>query len=189
MNRLAKALAMVLAVSAFVVVQARADVFEYVPSPADLNDLDHDQAYTWGIDVSALQGWAITEVVLSFDNITNFDDAANTLWIHLLDNAPLGVQSFADGQDFVDRFQGQGPLIAEWHDVNGSGTTEDLSFSLSALSLITTVRTYCGDGVLAFAFDPDCHYWNDGVKVTIRADLMVPVQGETWTGVKGLYRD
>jgi hypothetical protein len=34
----------------------------------------------------------ITEATLSFDNITNWDDKGNILYIHLLDNPKLGQE-------------------------------------------------------------------------------------------------
>ena len=37
------------------------------------------------------------------------------------------------------------------------------SFSLSK----GTIRTYSADGNFGLSFDPDCHYWNDGVSLKV----------------------
>ncbi len=155
---------------------------------SDLDDLDHYCAYTWGIDVSHLTGMPICDIELRIDDITNFDDGPNVLWIHLLDDAPLGVCELWDGHDSVDEFEGSGPLVDGWSDTNGSGTTDDLSYSLSTLGLLTTAEEYCADGVLAFAFDPDCHFWNNGATIIIDVVVCSPVESTTWTKIKSLYR-
>jgi len=165
-----------------------AATYAYVPDPADLNDLDHYYNYTWGIDVSELSGMLITEVELTIDNITNWDDNTNVLYIHLLNDAALGVTSAYDNQGGGDAFSGQGELVEEFVDGNGSGTTENLTCTLSTAGLLSAASAYLADGVLAFAFDPDCHYWNDGVTLVITAEPPSATEKATWGDVKNLFR-
>jgi hypothetical protein len=162
--------------------------FTFDPDMWDLDDLDHYCAYTWGIDISHLAGMTICDVELRIDDITNFDSGPNVLWVHLLDDAPLGVRQLWDGHDSVDEFAGLGPLIDAWTDTNGPGVLNDLTYVMSTLGLLQTTREYAADGVLAFALDPDCHFWNNGVTVVVDVVGCSPVECTTWAKVKNLYR-
>lgn len=35
------------------------------------------------------------------------------------------------------------------------------------LGLLDTFKTYAADGRAGFGFDPDCHYWNEGVRFNV----------------------
>jgi len=159
-------------------------VFE--PSRKDLYDLDHYRYYKWGIDMTGFQGMAITSAELSFDNITNWDNNKNRLYIHLLDNDAKvnGLVVRVDSNtNFVDAFAGKGVLVANpyWEDTNGRGTTEDLVFTFDGGLLATLNQYVANNGYIAFGFDPDCHYWNDGVKFTVNTAItpapIVPAPG------------
>jgi hypothetical protein len=63
----------------------------------DLDDLDHHKLYTWRVDNVNLTGKAITGVSLFFDNIRNWDDGPNKLFVHLFDTSKYsGIRSFYD---------------------------------------------------------------------------------------------
>jgi hypothetical protein len=145
---------------------AVASTFTFSPTPNDLWDLDHDKAYTWGINWNLPSNEVITGATLSFDNITNWDNHSNILYIHLLDNPHAGVRTYTDNQGGGDYFSGKGLLIDTYTDNNGSGTTEDFSYSFSA-GQISALTTYAQNGIFGFGFDPDCHYYNDGIKLDI----------------------
>jgi len=36
------------------------------------------------------------------------------------------------------------------------------------------LNSFAADGLFGLAFDPDCHYWNDGVQLTINAEVPEP---------------
>ncbi len=93
------------------------------PSPADLWDLDHGSYYTWGIQWQVPQGEVIQEATLNITKITNWDNGANVLYIHLLDNPTPGTNHYSDTRP-GDQFAGQGVLIDSFQDTNGSGTTQ-----------------------------------------------------------------
>src|SRR3981189_1990527 len=65
---------------------SQATTYTFSPNPVDLNDLDHHMAYTWQLSGLSLSG-NITSASLTFTNIYNWDNSANTLFIHLLDTA------------------------------------------------------------------------------------------------------
>ncbi len=163
------------------------EVFTFTPDPEDLDDLDHYKWYTWGIDVTVLEARFIEEVELRFENISNWDDETNVLYLHLLDDADLGVSSGEDDQDPADHFEGMGPLIATWSDENGAGNSENLSFFFSDADLIDDAQVFVLDGLLGIAFDPDCHYYNDGVSLIITASGETAAAEHSWSDLKGRF--
>ncbi len=167
---------------------ANGTTFTFTPTPANMYNLDHYYFYTWGFDVSSLAGLHVLEAELFIDDITNHDNGANVLYIHLLDNAPLGVRNTWDNQGGGDAFAGQGVLIDTWHDTNGSSVRDDLHYVFSGLGLLATVSSYATDGVLAIAFDPDCHFWNEGVRLVLTAEAPSKTKDASWGSVKNLFR-
>ena len=174
--------------------QAVLTTVTYTPNPVDLNDLDHHSLYTWRID--NVPNVTILSASLNFDNITNWDTNANVLHMHLLDTAiNPGVASFIDDltgatpvTDLTDDFtnarfhNNQLNLRGPWLVADGTGslslgdpsftttaTDYSVAFSQSRLDTLNAFRQNGND--IAFGFDPDCHYWNDGVSVTISFDL------------------
>lgn len=137
-----------------------ADFHAYQPVPADLFDLDHYKAYTWGIQ----RDWGENEVVqsayLSFSQLS--DNTYNDrLYIHLLDSAPLGVKALTDNvSGNSDYFAGQGTVLTVYSNV--PSTPSDRTYVFTAAQ-VEALNTYAADGLFALALDPDCHYYNCGV--------------------------
>jgi len=156
----------------FVSMSAHSAVFSFVPNPADFNDFDHYKAYTWGI------GWdpsnsPIVEATLTFKNIGDWAVESNDiLYTHLLNYAPLGVTSYND-YTTGDYFNGQGMLINTWSDPDNGTFPSDLVIHFNAAA-IAALNNYAADGRFALAFDPDCHYFNDGVELMVSSDVPEP---------------
>ena len=166
---------------------AAVTTMSWQPSPVDLNDLDHHQVYTWRINNISVNPSTITSATITFNNIQNWDANSNVLHMHLLDSAKFGgVASFIDDPtnsspvtDFTDdfvsaRFHGN----SNWLVANGTGDTflQDKSFSNSPVDYtytftgaqLTALEQYLANGGdLALGFDPDCHYFNDGITFTL----------------------
>jgi len=168
--------------------------FTYSPTPADMYDLDHNKYYKWRIDLTSAGytiGTPITEATLTFDNINNWDRYANVMYVHLLNTASgSGLTSGDDGQVGGDKYAGQGVLIDSWHDAYGDpGPAEDLVYTFSDLpdhrNILSDLNIYASDGYIAFGIDPDCHYWNDGVKFTIYTTA-IPAPGAVLLGSIGV---
>ena len=172
-------------------------------------DLDHHDAYTWRIGGVNLTGQSITSATLTFRNISNWDTNRNMLFIHLLDTAKnAGVASFQDAPgnqtpvtDINDDFAGQrylnNPLV-------NSGTANTLltqqSFTTTPGNFVYTftadqlkvLSTYFLNGSdIAFGFDPDCHFWNDGIAFSFTTTPNTVPEPTTMvllgTGLAGLY--
>jgi hypothetical protein len=161
-----------------------ASTVTFTPTPADLNDLDHHMAYTWkltGLSVPA--GQVITGAKITFNSIANWDNNTNILHLHLLDTAKnAGVSGFVDDQtnsspvtDFTDDFaNARYHAQAAWLVTNGTADTflTDKSFTTTAQTWVynftsaqlTDLASYIANGGdIALGFDPDCHYFNNGI--------------------------
>ena len=172
-------------------------------------NLDHYYAYTWRMGGVDLTGKSITSATLTFRNIRNWDANPNMLFVHLLDTARnAGASSFQDAPfnstlvvDINDDFAGarfrNNPLVA-------LGTANTLltsqSFSTTATNFVYTFTAdqlqilsayFLNGGDVAFGFDPDCHFWNDGIVFSFTtAPSAVPEPATLallGTGLAGLY--
>ncbi len=201
-------------------INVQATSYTFTPSPVDLNDLSHSSAYTWGITGTSEaslktqlgSGYAISSATISIANLYNWDkaDTLNQLFIHLLDNPKINVNSVVD--DPTDNGINQGVLsdyfsgnitsnaglyygsangyttnlyLTQYHDGDGPTTHINYSFAfstwqMSVLSSYITNGHAGGTGYADFGlgFDPDCHYYNDGVTFTVTT-AKVPEQGST----------
>jgi len=168
--------------------------FTFQPSDPDLDDLDHYDYYVWVINSPELQDHTstITGATLMFDNINDYivelgdimyirllseGDAANavgTLGMTLVvpgGNLYQGHDNQASGDALLD-YGTQLHPPSPWTDL-GPGP-EDLTYSFNASQLQSLKDLIAVDGGFALGFDPDCHYYNDGVKLVIESPIPAP---------------
>lgn len=143
--------------------------YTFQPTPSDMSDFNGSYWYTWGIDQTIPEGETIQSASLSFDNISYWNDYYETgdLWVHLLDSAIAGVTDIwsGDPDGDADHFAGQGTFLFDYQDHTRT-TNENYSYQFTDLQ-IAALSGYAGDGNFGFAFDPDCHFFNDGVSFTV----------------------
>lgn len=144
----------------------------FIPTPADMFDLDdlvHQKYYTWGIYYEKPAGEELDSAVLYLDNINDWRREQDSLYITLLDWAPRGVTVGTDNQNWGDYFYGQGVRVDVYHDRDGNyglgAPGSDLVFDFNALGILDDLNTFlANDNIFALAFDPDCHYYNEGIR-------------------------
>ncbi len=165
----------ILAIFCFMIAnQAFGAAFTFTPEPPNLNDLSHNMAFTWGIEWNNTYG-PINEATLTFKNIHNLITEDNDfLYIRLLNDAPIGVRKYGELFTDGDNFEGRGTELAVWADPDNGSFPNDLTFTFSELGALGLLNDYAADGVIGFAFDPDCNFANDGIEFTIYSDVPEP---------------
>lgn len=161
-----------------------ATTYTFQPSTNDMNDLDHNNYYSWKLGLNLLPGEIITGATLTFKNIWDWQyGEPDILYVHLLDNPPAlttmistNLWSGYDNEGGGDYWNGKGPLIGTWSDpkggYNGQYKLPYLTFSLPQADplyadLSDLTNFIVNDGKFGFGLDPDCHYFNEGIKFTI----------------------
>jgi hypothetical protein len=185
-RRLIRGLAAMIIIAA-VAPRAGAEIVTFRPRDGDIGDLDHHFAYAWRISTGLnLTGLMITDARIRIENIENWDTSANRLFIHLLDTAKYsGVSKYRDAPLYEipvgrisDEFAESHTGDSKWLLAPGTADTLLTSRSFSDrpidytyvfnASQLTALDSYIrNDGKIALGFDADCHYFNDGVKLTI----------------------
>ena len=152
---------------------AWSDTLTYQPTPVDLYDLDHGRAYSWGLDIdfgcdpSLVE---ITSITLSFDNIRNWNSGSNVLYTRMLDTAADGVTIYYDGSGSGDYFADKGTELVTY--TNLPNTPQDIEYSFTAAQIAAFYGYVCEGGDMALTFDPDCHFYNDGITFSVTYGLI-----------------
>jgi len=177
----------------------------YEPYPTDMYDLDHGDYYIWGIDLTSADGYnpgqEIISAQLNFKNIRNYNSSSNILFTHLLDNADL-PDNMLDGllnddvdnvlyrgrdnyREEADFFLDQGTWIADWRN-DPAGVAVELTLTFDE-DMLDALNTYAADDIIGFGIDPDCHFYNDGVELSIEtAVIQNPAPGAVFLGSIGV---
>jgi hypothetical protein len=152
---------------------AKGSIYSIVPDSGDLKYLKQNYNYTWGID----RPWSTSEeavsATISFSKIYNKDKSPNVLYIYLLDKTKEGVNSGKDtkGGDYFGTQDATMVITC----IKLSDQAQDLSYRLTP-EQVKILNTYASDGKFGLGFDPDCHFYNSGVKLDIvTGSPVVPV--------------
>ena len=131
--------------------------------------MDGTYYYTWGINWSVPTGNQITAATLTYNNIeiTGFgNNDPGILWTHLLNTSSgsgtTGVTTGTDNDNGGDAFSGQGLLVGKqlFPTLNVKTT---IPYSLD----LTTLISDAADGHFAIGIDPDCHYTDNSIVLSI----------------------
>ena len=157
------------------------------PSPADLNDLDHHMVYTWRIDnISVNPATIPAPRSVSTTSPTGTRTRTFCICICSTPRSSAGVASFVDDPtnsspvtDFTDDFiSTRFHSDSHWLVANGTADTflkdksftnnpVDYTYTFTASQLAALQQYLAHGGDIALGFDPDCHYFNDGVTFTL----------------------
>ncbi len=176
-------------------------VYTFAPNPSNVYNLDHYYYYLWSIDSSGLEaatnsGEQITSATLTFQNIYNHDNYNFDLWVYQLDyvgySIPAGgVYSIWDGTSTSDSIGsnylnvGEKDLLVHY-DKYGSVDSEgvyssdtinslyegpsSVTYSFNTTDLANMLALIDG-GSFGIGFDPDCHFYNDGILLTVNTGI------------------
>ncbi len=155
--------------------------FTFEPKPVDMQDLDHSYYYGWFINWVIPANEKIVSARLTIDDIDNWDNNLNILYIHLLDDpfktggTIIGTNTkptysstakrWYDGQVGGDNW-GLSPFLTSYTDTNGTGYPEDFTYLFNPTQL-GLLESFAANDYFGLGFDPDCHYWNNGIKLQI----------------------
>ena len=136
------------------------EIYTYTPSDPDIGDLNHDYAYSWGINGSQLVGKEITGAVLEINDLYNWKaNEWNALWIDLLDVAPVGITSKWDGgatsnQDYFAYGRELDRLNYNYDPSNHDGKHDGLySSRTQGISIVKDGYAWLDGGILGPKFD------------------------------------
>lgn len=157
-------------------------IFTFVPNPSNFNDLDHYYYHLWGINWNIPANEHITGASFFIDDINNWTTEVNDhLFMGLLNEAPLGVHTYYDGQGVGNavKFYANNHNIDYWHldtytDTQDSpGPSEDYLYTFNDADL-AVLTTFLANGTFGLGLDADCHYWNKGAWLKIETSPTVP---------------
>ncbi|MFA5905244.1 MAG: PEP-CTERM sorting domain-containing protein [Desulfobacula sp.] len=137
----------------------------------------------------------IIGVSLFFENIRNWDDSSNVLHVSLIDSGyagNFGVREITNDNQNTNYFGDTNLLFRinnlsdtaqnvtvsinqnnsnsySYDGVTYNGTLEEDSDSglYRPAGGLSKLVSYISDGIFKLGFDPDCHFYNDGIKLTI----------------------
>jgi hypothetical protein len=164
-----KASAFVVLLAAFLAapVVAQAEMFTFTPSPADLYDLDHSKAYLWAINWTPPPGQTVIGAELFFDDIRNWDNNPNVLYVELLNSPPPGIHQYTDnegGGDYFLNYAGGATHLVTY--TNLPTTPQDLTYVFTPAEVVA-LNSYLADGRFGIGLDPDCHFYNKCIKLKL----------------------
>jgi len=182
---------------------AWAGTYTYVPVPANLYDLYHPYCYSWTIDLSS-KGFDpakenILTATVNFHQINDWTQETNNLYVTLMDptaGVALGVGSYSDVtsglvndwtvKDGTNNWKLKPALfpnrlaVGSYSDTDGHygnmAPYSDVAIGFGS-SALTSLNTYAADKRIAIGFDPDCHYFNSGIDLTITTTTKENVVG------------
>ena len=146
---------------------ALAGTYDIIPPDHDMYDLDHYKAYEWGFELEVPEGEEIVGASLFFNDIRNWDNSPNDLWVTLVDSDFTGINIYRDDQGGGAYFAGQGLLLEHYEDLPSSA--QDIIYYFDGAE-VDQLAANLVDDMAGIAFDPDCHFYNCGIKLTIETD-------------------
>jgi hypothetical protein len=166
--------------------------YNFQPERADLWDLDHYDFYSWGVEWDIPEGETIIGASLLFEDLYNWTQEDHDLYVHLLDYVEPGAHRHDEaGGQTGDAFEGQGILLNHWEDELPCGSTnaEDITYAFDETEVDYLFNYIANDGNFGFGFDPDCHFYNNGITLTIETAAIpstVPEPGTVFLLGSGL---
>ena len=153
---------------------AEASLYVFTPSDADLADMPHGNAFLWGMKKVIPANESIIGASIFINDINNWQVENDILYMRLINTATTGVRTYSDNEAAGDYFSGRGTYLTSYADNNHYrnrygqwvNPAEDWTYDFTS-SQLDALRSYAQDSMFGLSFDPDCHYYNNGVTFTI----------------------
>ena len=175
---------------------------QYTGTLITTDGLAHQQDYVWGISYTLPQNQVVTSIVIGFDNLRNWDNLQNVIYVNLLKDAPAGfyaVQTdnpndnvFYDNLNdhifTVSPYNGTAyvtSIVLPYGIGNDATAARNVSFTITDPSLLAFFNGAISNGTFGVGFDPDCHYWGSDIWVDIHTSP-VPIPAAVWLLGTGL---
>ncbi|MBN1806253.1 MAG: PEP-CTERM sorting domain-containing protein [Sedimentisphaerales bacterium] len=165
------------------------------PAPADMYDLVHQNFYIWKVNLSIPADQVLVKASLFIDNINNWQIENDILYISLLDKSEMNsaisskhmtkatgsnVYVGTDNEAYGNALNGYGDVITIYEDKNEYqniyhqwiNPAEDFTYNFSASEIASLNSNVKNDSVFGIGFDPDCHFYNCGVKFRYETDTV-----------------
>ena len=146
---------------------AGAGTYPLQPSDRDLEDLNHQYAYEWGFRLDLPENEEIVGANIFFDRIRNWNNDPNDLYVTLLDSDFEGIDRTYDNQGGGDYFLNKGLRLEHYEDL--PSTSQSLTYYFDEAEIDQLIANL-GDDLAGIGFDPDCHFYNCGITLTIETD-------------------
>ena len=183
-----KRMSLLLVVLFMTTLTATGYAFVFTPPDGNLQDLPHEKYFKWGINWDKPAGEIVTGASVVFHGIYNWENEPNDrLWLHLLQQAPLGLTSGTDNEAYgtwfaPPRYTQEQILLNEFADLpEGYSHRADITYVFDSYE-VTTLNSYVeAGGNFGLGFDPDCHYYNAGIELDLTTSEARPPVPEPGT--------
>ena len=171
--------------------------YTYTPGPPDLCDLDHHYYFGWQIDGQVSEIPNTDEIIgatLEIERLYNWSisDPDNRLFVNLMSKSELESEwTFQTGNRTYVKSDNHnvvlnnlpGVELFSYNDPDNGITKETIVYEFSESELDMLKSGIQADNMIFLGFDPDCHFYNDGIKLTL---ITTPAPGALLIGSLGL---
>ena len=157
-----------------------ASTMTFTPPDADLYDLDHSYYYVWNIDLGTSNEIVAASITLNDIYDWSGGNEDDVLFVNLLDNWVGSSSAVYRGRDNkslrLNEFGDQNLITQlEVTENIGIGPASAKTITIEILGdQLARLNEYDVDGQIALGFDPDCHFYNEGVSFSA---TVVPAPG------------
>ncbi len=159
--------------------------YTFQPSDPDMQDLPHKYYYEWRIEWSPPGGLEVISAELSIDDLYDWKWEPDILYFQLLDHTTTTQERkrYWDGHGGSDAFANYhlAPknidhlLLATYSDPQGGwANREDWTYTFTDAQVAALNDYIANDAVFGLGLDPDCHYYNSGITLTVQVTPELP---------------